>query len=84
MKLYQILLASLAVTATKTEARSADTLTHQDCISDAGLRSTTRCQMIESTYQKMFEENRIKENQQRYLDGEVQMEMLYGQQVPKF
>ena len=85
MKLYHLLLTSMLVANSPfanasilEDAKSSLKL----CKTEKQTKSNDSCQILENAYQKMLELDQVETNQQKYIDSNVQMEMLFGGEKP--
>jgi len=82
MKLYHFLLSTLLVTTSQySHAKMVEPSELTKCQSNNELQTSEECQLLENAYQRMLELDQVESNQDKYLDGKVQMEMMYGRQI---
>ena len=84
MKLYHLVLTSLLVGQSLTPSAKAENTLQESqnhlsiCQSSHPAVDTDECKLLEDAYQRLLQLDQVESQQKKYIDGNVQMEMMFN------
>ena len=78
MKLYQLVLLTLVVSNISTTSPAWSSPTSDASTVTESTTDHEESRLVEDAYQQLLQLDRVQDQQRTYIDGNVQMEMLFG------